>query len=87
MSSLPASFHTIYRQVRVRERSVPGDTEPMSQGERFSVACLAFVLHHDETFRTHFLRHICDWKKPDTAKEFQVIVEPTSCGDLAVTFQ
>ena len=56
----------------------------MEQGERFAVACLGFVLLHDVPFRAHFLRCICDWKTPDTAKDFEVLVELDGCGDLAL---
>ena len=66
MSQLLPSFQTIYRQGRFREHHVPESDETteegkrlMHQGERFTVACLAFVLHHDISFRADFLRRIC----------------------------
>jgi hypothetical protein len=62
----------------------PGDKKSPEQGERFAVACLAFVLHHDEAFRAHFLRNVCGWDKPNSAKEFEVAIELTGCGDLAI---
>ena len=91
MSQLLPSFQTIYRQGRFREHHVPESDETteegkrlMHQGERFTVACLAFVLHHDISFRADFLRRICGWEKADTAMEFAVLVELKDCGDLAL---
>ena len=84
MSRLLPSFQTIYRQGRFREQQTPESKEQMQQGERFAVACLGFVLHHDVAFRADFLRRICDWKEPGTAKGFEVFIELSGCGDLAL---
>lgn len=84
MSRLLPSFQTIYRQGRFREQQAPGSKDQMQQGERFTVACLGFVLHHDVAFRSDFLRRICDWKEPETAEGFEVSIELFGCGDLAL---
>src|SRR5260221_1300780 len=84
MPALSPSFHTIYRQGRFRARLAPESTDAIEQKERFAVACLASVLHHDKEFRADFLRRVCGWADGDAAADFEVWVEKSRCGDLGL---
>ncbi len=63
---------------------MPESGEAIEQKERFAVACLAFVLHHDRKFLSDFLRRVCDWAEPETQQDFDVWVEKGNYGDLVL---
>ncbi len=81
------SFHTIYRQGRLRARLVPESSDAIEQRERFAVACVASVLHHDQEFRAEFLSRICDWQDREATPGFAIWVEKNGCGDLILENQ
>ena len=79
-----ASFWAIYKRGRIGSRNGSED-EMMQQAERFGVACLAFCLRYDATFRAEFLAHICGCQYK--AQDWSIEVDPNHEGwsDLLIT--
>ena len=81
---LQPSLHALYKQGRFR-RTLPAESdEGMRQVERFAVAMLGFVLHHDSEFRKCFLREICKCDDESELASYVCGLEIPNCGDLVL---
>ena len=83
--NLEPSFRALYRRSRYALETDLGP-EPSNQRrhELFAVAAVAFVLKHEERFRSFFMRRICGSERALEHRGFSIEVQPHQHSDLAI---